>query len=797
MDFTQNLTNIIHPGSAEVSQKANILDKIIAWGLRLTLFLVPLFFLPWTFEPFELNKQLLLLILTILLFILWVSKAVFVKHTEVKKSILNWLVLAWLLVVILATIFSVDPITSIFGFYGRFNGGLISLVAYVLLFFMVVNSVKSVFDASKIISWLLCSFGIATLTLILHLFGVNIFNFSAAQLANFTLFGASLNAVVLILAASIPLVIWFTREAKNIWFRILSIIYLMLAILAMVLIDYQLGWIAAIVGLLVWLILVFIKNESVGFNWTMLPSLLLLISVIAWPIVVTGLIRVRTPIEVNLATSASWKIAWQNVMSKPILGTGPETFIFNFSQFRPESFNKTDFWAFRFDKAGSEFVQVLSTTGFVGFVIYLTLFITALFLAWRLIKDKNSEDWYFKAALVASFLTLLVGQVIYFANTAIAIFLWLILAIITSLSSTKIKSISLVSSPRAGFLFSFSLALVILIGLGIFYGAGRFWLADMAYAQARISAQKTEGLDKASDSLREAITLNPWRDVYRVTYAQVLLAQANSLANQAPGKTDQEKTQQIQRLQLLISSSIEQTKAATTLGPENVANWEALGSIYRSTVIYAQGAEKFAIDSYAEAIKRDPTNPALYTELGKAYLISGNRLKDRVNIEKDEANKLKLQEEASKQFTLAFDQFEKAIKLKDTYTPAHFNQVLTYESQGKLDLALAKLETMRQYNPRDIDVLFQLGSLYFNKTDYDKAINVYQTIIVLVPNHGIARANLALTYEKKGDIDKAINEFETILNTPGLPENDRKIIEDKINSLKNPPTSGEPTKENN
>ena len=83
-----------------------------------------------------------------------------------------------------------------------------------------------------------------------------------------------------------------------------------------------------------------------------------------------------------------------NAKASPILGSGPETFIYGFSKFRPENFNDSDFWAYRFDKAASELAQTLGTVGWLGLAVYVALLLFGLYLAWRVLKQSSHEHWY-------------------------------------------------------------------------------------------------------------------------------------------------------------------------------------------------------------------------------------------------------------------------------------------------------------------------------------------------------------------------------------------------------------------
>jgi len=798
MDFTQSMTPgyAATPASTNDQGIAKYLDLVLTWGLRVILFLVPITFLPWTFEIFEFNKQLVLLCLSLFLMVVWLVRSVITRQAVLVKSPLNLAILALFLVFILATIFSIDPITSILGFYGRFNGGLFSLIAYLIIYFLILQSVIKPNETSWLVGSWLSGLGLGAFVLLLQLLGLRWLPFTAAALSSFTPLGGSLNAISIVLVAAFPFALYLSKVAKLKVSRIFSLIYAILTLVLLFLVDYQLGWIALITATVVWLALIFWKNEAVSFNWTLIPALALLLSLIAWPVVTTALTQVSVPVEVNLSMSTSWKVALQNAKMSPILGTGPETFIYGFSKFKPENFNDSNFWAFRFDKASSELAQTLATTGYLGLAVYALVLLGSLYLAWVILKNKASATWYFGAAAAVSILVLILGNVFYFANTVLSMNLWLTLALLAGLASTKRRNLSLTNSPRASFIFSFGLAVVVLATAGAWFGSVRFWLADAAYAKAQQEASSIDTLDKSYNDLVTAVTLNPWRDTYRIGLAQVLLTLANKEASQTPGNSDQEKQAQLQKIQSYIASSIAAARSATDLNNSNVANWEALGSIYRGTVLFARDAESWVIDSFEKAVALEPSNPALYTELAKAYLLSANRDKQQAQTETDATKKSALETNAAQSVSKAVDKLNKAISLKPDYTPAHFNMALALEQQGKLDEAITKLTSMRDYNPQDVDVLYELASLYFVKAQYDKAEQGFASIIGLVPNHANAHYGLAQAYIKENKPDKAIVELQKVLElNPGNQD-----VQKQIDELKNPnakasgstPTTGTP-----
>ena len=115
-------------------------NKIIKLSVYSLVFLMPLFFLPFSYESFEFNKQYLLFFLTIIALFSWLANMVW-KNKELRfcRAPLDLPILGFLFIAILSTIFSVDKGFSLFGFYGRFSDGLIPLLSFGMLYFLITN----------------------------------------------------------------------------------------------------------------------------------------------------------------------------------------------------------------------------------------------------------------------------------------------------------------------------------------------------------------------------------------------------------------------------------------------------------------------------------------------------------------------------------------------------------------------------------------------------------------------------------------------------------------------------------
>lgn len=82
--------------------------------------------------------MLFVYLLTTVISGLWLIKMVKSKTLLIKRTPLDIPILLFLASNILSTIFSIDSHTSIFGYYSRLNGGLLSIICYSLLYFALV-----------------------------------------------------------------------------------------------------------------------------------------------------------------------------------------------------------------------------------------------------------------------------------------------------------------------------------------------------------------------------------------------------------------------------------------------------------------------------------------------------------------------------------------------------------------------------------------------------------------------------------------------------------------------------------
>lgn len=127
-----------------MEKKIARLDKALAILFYIILFLVPIAVWPTTFELFEFNKMWIVFMMTIVIAFVWITKIIISGKFAIKRTPLDIPILIFVSSQIFSTIFSIDPYVSFWGYYSRFNGGLLSILSYALLYFAFTNNLSGI-----------------------------------------------------------------------------------------------------------------------------------------------------------------------------------------------------------------------------------------------------------------------------------------------------------------------------------------------------------------------------------------------------------------------------------------------------------------------------------------------------------------------------------------------------------------------------------------------------------------------------------------------------------------------------
>ena len=134
----------------------NYLNRSIEYLYYSLFLLVPLIFAGNTSELFEFNKMWLTFGATSVILAFWLSKMVILKKVIFKRTILDIPILLFLISQIISSVISLDSYVSFWGYYSRWNGGLLSTLTYITLYYAFVSNffMKDEEEDSEKKSWI-------------------------------------------------------------------------------------------------------------------------------------------------------------------------------------------------------------------------------------------------------------------------------------------------------------------------------------------------------------------------------------------------------------------------------------------------------------------------------------------------------------------------------------------------------------------------------------------------------------------------------------------------------------------
>ena len=420
----------------------NFLKRLISLSFYALFFLVPLVFTSDTSELFEFNKLWLTFGLTIIIITSWIVKMILEKRIRIQRTPLDIPIALFLLSQVLSTIMSMDVYTSIWGYYSRFNGGLLSLLSYILLYYAFVSNVSLTQALRYIYTSIVSGIVVALWGLPSH-FGYDPTCFIFRGTFDVSCWTADFQPKVRIfstlgqpdwlsayLGALIPITLSLGIEA---WEKAKT--WLSTGLLATTLLFFldfmytrsrggYIGLAAALLFFAIW----FVWKKKLWENLSDLKQKVYLPLALIGIILITFVVGTGTPqidkfllpgIVQNMQTkhapapkvvekapvstqelggTDSGKIrllvwsgaikAWEHY---PLFGTGVETFAYAYYLFMPAAHNLTSEFGYLYNKAHNEYLNYLATTGTVGLLTYLSMLGVFLWTSIKLLLDARGS----------------------------------------------------------------------------------------------------------------------------------------------------------------------------------------------------------------------------------------------------------------------------------------------------------------------------------------------------------------------------------------------------------------------
>ena len=516
----------------------------------------------------------------------WVLKMIEHKAFVFKRTPLDIPLLLFLGANILATIFSLDRHISIWGYYSRSNGGLLSIISYLLLYWAYVSNVNlekalntlkfGIFSGVLISIWgIFEHFGVSPSCIILR----EQLNADCwvqdVQARVFATLGQP-NWMAGYLGMLIFPALYFYLTAKNKIQQVSSYLLLVTLYLGFTF-TYSRGPTLGLIGGAVVFLGLYLHSHlparqagMSGGKLNFRPLLIVLGSFLTINLLfgsaLTSLRLVskfasppRPSIELapsitqleNGGTESGqirfivWEGALEIFKHYPIFGSGLETFAYSYYQFRPQTHNLTSEWDFLYNKAHNEYLNYLATTGLVGFGAYMLVIGTFVFLAikrtvipsetrnLKINKPRDPSDYkiVLQFVLLASYISYLIYNFFLFSVVILALFFYLFPAIVF-IASDSLKEFKL-PSRLSSFLYHRSLYIKFAKGIVIFsifyilYSIFQLWYADTLFNKGQ-KASDAGSPGRAYKYLSLASRINKHEPMYRseLSFAAALAAVA-------------------------------------------------------------------------------------------------------------------------------------------------------------------------------------------------------------------------------------------------------------------------------
>lgn len=662
--------------------------------------LIPLIFLNQTTEFFDMPKLIFLIGSTILLIGLWIASWIFKGKIVITRTPLDIPLLFLLAIVLVSTYFSPTKFLSIYGNLPNVHGSAAAWTTYILLYFVTVSNLKTTGKIKTFLSVIYGSAILVSIATILSFFNIFL-PVDFAKAVNFTPTGSSFSTIALLLML-LPLPL-LSLIHPNKYFP--TPVALILSLLFTITISL-IGSVPSYVALFIAFILCVIASKPQEIKRA-LPIFIIPVLVTAFVLIFTYVAlpqplnflqqkELNFPREVQLPFSISWKITASAFRDAPFIGTGPSSYAFNFTTYKPAEFNLLKFWNFSFDTAYNEFLQVLGTLGILGFAALVFISLIIIRMGWKSLANEvaagpESRSVVVPALAISGILSIILLAIHATTLTSIVVTLFIFATLMMSQRNIRERvmefalGIKATTSDNKQFdLFPIIIFVVFLIAaVPVLFKTFNIVAADYFHRLALSQATKSGTL--TYQYLQKAESLNPQVDLYRIDMAQTNFALANAIALQkGPTKdnpnralTDQDK----KTIQTLLAQAINEGRASVALNPRSARNWEVLATVYRNISGVAQNSLAFSLDAYGRAIQRDPLNPALRLNVGGIYYTAKN-------------------------YDLAVRFFTDAINLKPDYVNAYFNLAITLRDKGDLQNAAAvtqQMITLLQNNPKSPD----------------------------------------------------------------------------------------------
>jgi O-antigen ligase len=611
----------------------DVYDKVIWFCLHALVILVPIAMsnltwlgigngVPLTYDQFDIVKVVTMRALTLIALAAW-SWKMLMNGGKLRRTKVDWFILAFLAWVALTTVFSISPMTALFGKYRRFEGFL-SFLTYAVIFFLAVQVVDRPSRVRSLLRSLFFGGVLVSMYGIIQYIGADPIKWGTLPFEvnrSFSTFG---NPDLLggYLMFPLPISLGLALTEEDAWWRAIYWAGFFLIAVDWITAFVRGAWIGGFVGLAVLVAgaVYFVRKQDVKLHSTVDAgagglTLLALIAVIVRSAtsgsgVMNFVERLQSITQFGQGSARTrfeiWEAAWGAIKARPIFGWGADTFRLVFPMFKPASYTRDAGYLSVADNVHDYPLQLASGIGIPGFLLlYAGIIGLVLVLSMITIIKKATGPMRFLmlavwAACIGYVLHLMTGLSV----TGSTFLLWLCFAVLMSPTATSVD----VKAPAWG-------TIAAAVGLAIIAGASIYnvvyAVADNHYLKARVNS---DGTTRVAE-VKAALALDPWNDMYLAELGLAYQDVMSGLLQQTP-----QSATAVQEAQKDYELAVEAFKTTIKFVPTEYDNYVFLTNLYNQGRQYDN-----AIALGTEAMNKvEPFGPAIRLQVAMAYLGKGD-----------------------------------------------------------------------------------------------------------------------------------------------------------------------------
>jgi tetratricopeptide (TPR) repeat protein len=752
-------------------------DTVLKWMMLVLVFILPFFFLPGNAYPVEFSKTIVFNCLMVIATVLFLLKIIVRREAVITSTYLLWPIIGLAIINLVSFVLSRNHYISAWGVSGYYSAGVISVVCFVLFFFLLLQIIRNFQDVKRFLFVFLLSAALVIIYSFFQVLGLHLLPWSVTHDVNFNAVAASAEGLAIFAAAVLLLGAGAVFYGLKKWEKIAGGVLALLAFALLILLDQKMAYYILAVCFFLFLLIVSWRSKYFSNAWVVGPTVALTVVVIMVFFNMASITGVDIKSSAVLDHGTSAAVAWQSFLHAPLWGSGPQTFTVDFEKYRTVNFNNSALWNLRFIKGSNEWFTQLAQLGLGGVLAMLILSVWFMARSLRRLVKIRKPDWVWKLGVifVVSWASLLLTSLVAPFNFILTFTWWFLLVLAVKVipdSTRQSRTLVLGNSPKTSMLSGLVFVGVSVLAVLLVFFSLRTWLADYNFSRAQTGVANKIEITKVQSYLNMAIKFNPREPVYYLSLAQSYATQAQleALKSQPDITLAQQLTQKV----------LDNLKTAQDLDSRNPIIYEQIAAVYDSLRSVIGNADELAVGAYRQAVVFEPGSALAYLNLGRAEVLWAQAQISQLAADGDRTGIDQL-------LNQAISDLAKARSLKKDIVLAEYTQAVALDLLGRVDDALEIMNSLAARYPEDTQILSALASLTQEKGDLDKADELYQRVIKLSPDDSNAHWQLALVYEKQAKIDQALSELDIVQKA----NPDNETVKEKIESLKTKPESGQ------